>query len=804
MRKSVALLACLLPVLVFARTEPQLRALPIETALDAPGLGPWQPVALAADHAYVAYVACSPKQKAAFEDAARAAGRVYEFGERWYFGCHVEVAETASGKTTRVTDESAHSRAPVWSPDGKRLAYVAGMGAEQRLHVWDRGTQTSRRASPYQTALVGSAVPIWMPDSRHLLVLTPRQKAAEPATAAPAAPIARQDASRSGSTVTVYRSAAVAQDPNVAQSGPWSLDDGDMALLLVDSVTEESRIVLPQAPRGNSFNYVLSPDGRHVAYARASRFTTPTSQQTLMDIHAVELSSGRDSILARDVPMLFGWGMSWSADSGSLAWLTAGVQAPYEVGVHTLSTGVVRTVRYAEPPQDALGTMLSQMMQIHTNSNGVTAPVWNANGKELYVLDPLQRAVWKVRLEDSSSTRLLSFPEEQVLGVVRYDRSSVGVGGGAGTLQVFTGHRRTKQVSLHEINVATGASRKLWSEDAQINAAVASADRKLLAYIQQRADASPDIWVRAVPSGRPRRITHASPDFDAYVFGKSRLIEWTTASGQRLQGALILPAGYVPGERYPLIVFPYGGAYKSHSLHQFAGGEGALMATVDNMQLLATRGYAVLLPDAPGRKGTLMKDYADAIMPGVDRAIELGVADPERLGVIGHSNGGYTVMSLIAQTPRFKAAVSRAGFSDYVSLAFAMDPSGSNYGLNIVEDLQLGDSLWNARERWIDNSPLFRFDRVESATLIIHGGADTAVPAFAADQSFVALRRLGKRVEYARYADEGHSEEVWSHANRVDYLTRMIGWFDRFLGPDRPVPQRSTEAENSTVRAPPR
>ncbi|HET9444868.1 MAG TPA: prolyl oligopeptidase family serine peptidase, partial [Steroidobacteraceae bacterium] len=523
----------------------------------------------------------------------------------------------------------------------------------------------------------------------------------------------------------------------------------------------------------------------YAAYARATRFAAPTSQQTLMEIHTVELSTGRDSVLARDVPMLFGWGLSWSADSGSLAWLTAGVQAPYEVGVHTRSSGLTRTVRYAEAPQDVLGWMLTRMTPIHTNSNGVTAPVWNANGKELYVIDPLQRAVWKVRLEDSSSTKLLSLPEEQVLGVVHYARSAIGAEAGPGALQVFTGHERTKQVSMHEIDVGSGSSRKLWSEDAQISGVVASADSKLLAYVQQRTDAAPDIWVRAARAGRARRITHASPEFDAYVFGRSRLIEWNTASGQRLQGALILPAGYTPGKRYPLVVFTYGGAYRSHSLHQFAGGEGMLMATVDNMQLLATRGYAVLLPDAPGRQGSLMKDYAEAILPGVDRAIELGIADPERLGVMGHSNGGYTVMGLIAQTTRFKAAVSRAGFSDYVTLAFAMGPDGSTYGLNIAEDLQLGGSLWNARDRWIDNSPLFGFDRVASATLIVHGAADNAVPAFAADQSFAALRRLGKTVEYARYADEGHSEDIWTRPNRVDYVTRMLGWFQRYLGADR-------------------
>jgi dipeptidyl aminopeptidase/acylaminoacyl peptidase len=88
----------------------------------------------------------------------------------------------------------------------------------------------------------------------------------------------------------------------------------------------------------------------------------------------------------------------------------------------------------------------------------------------------------------------------------------------------------------------------------------------------------------------------------------------------------------------------------------------------------------------------------------------------------------------------------------------------------------------------LENSPFFYLDRVDASVLLVHGGDDTSVSASQADQVFSALRRLGKRVEYARYLGEGHSEEVWSVLNQADYLRRAIGWFDRYLkGPVGPV-----------------
>ena len=147
----------------------------------------------------------------------------------------------------------------------------------------------------------------------------------------------------------------------------------------------------------------------------------------------------------------------------------------------------------------------------------------------------------------------------------------------------------------------------------------------------------------------PRQLTALNPQFENYEMGTTRLVQWMSDDGQQLKGTLLLPTQYRASTRYPLIVAVYGGASGANYLDRFGlEASGPL-----NMQLLATRGYAVLVPDAPQNLGTPMFDLAKTILPGINEVIRLGIADPDRLGVIGHSYGGYSVLSLLVQTKRF-------------------------------------------------------------------------------------------------------------------------------------------------------
>jgi dipeptidyl aminopeptidase/acylaminoacyl peptidase len=300
------------------------------------------------------------------------------------------------------------------------------------------------------------------------------------------------------------------------------------------------------------------------------------------------------------------------------------------------------------------------------------------------------------------------------------------------------------------------------------------------------------IWRYSQATQETTEVMSANTFVRDVAIGEMRRFEYRGLDGQPLQGWVLLPADYQPGKRYPLFCWVYAGLV--HGVEPPSFGRFDEQPGV-NMQVLAAQGYVVLFPSMPGeRYGTVrdpMVTLPVGVLPAVDKAIELGFADSERVSVGGLSYGGYSTYGLITQTPRFKAAVSMAGPADLISTYGTLDP-GRRYTADAhlphregvwipawAESGQgaMGAPPWRDVERYVRNSPLFSVDRVQTPLMMVYGDLDM-VPMQQGEEFFTGLYRQGKRAQLVFYSGEGHG--VTTPANVRDLWSRIYAWLDEF------------------------
>jgi dipeptidyl aminopeptidase/acylaminoacyl peptidase len=684
-------------------------------------------------------------------------------------GADIFVVQVGTGVVSNVTGGTGNNWAPAWSPDGRYLAFLSDRDGTGQVKLWISEAVTGKVQKVSDVNVRANEIQ-WLPNNREVLLttlpenLTPAQFVERLSGDAAREKPGEPEAKVQGSTVVVYDSASDGQlgAAKTQQYGPWNLERYLRDLVLVDVNSGK----VTRIDSGHRITaYTVSPDGSRVAVTIAKRFEKPGSQQVLFDLNVLSLATREAQIVASNILLRSdGASFSWSPDSSRLVYQTGGTEA----------TGDCYLVGLKGAPKNITN------LQSRPN-HGAPPPLWDPKGRHVYFLH--EDAIWKASPDEETAAPLAKIPGHHLVEVVAR-RGVLFSPDGNRTLVVLTYDNEWKQSGFYAVDLETGDSVKLLQQNqwyaapGQEHSVSASPDGKRMAFFLEDAQHPQELWLASPDFRNVRRLTHINSQLDKYQMGAARLIAWQSLDGEQLHGALLLPASYAEGESYPLIVCVYGGASLSNALVQFGLDCGGM-----NMQLFSTRGYVVLLPDAPQRLGTPMADLAKTVLPGVDKVVEMGIADPNRLGVMGHSYGGYSVLSLIVLTKRFKAAMAADGFADLMASYGQMNKDGSAFAQSSAETGQMlmGGTPWQFRERYIENSPVFYLDRVETPLLLVHGAADPTVPSFLADEVFVGLRRLGKDVAYAKYEGEGHSPLDWSYANQVDFCNRVIAWFDEYL-----------------------
>ena len=355
---------------------------------------------------------------------------------------------------------------------------------------------------------------------------------------------------------------------------------------------------------------------------------------------------------------------------------------------------------------------------------------------------------------------------------------------------------------LVESDAANGARRILpialnggvLGKGATLPASAALVDADLSAGTLLSSDGTTDgLFLREtdLSHGRTRAGLSLDTDLASIDWGRRMLIDYAGRYGVRLKGAVILPPGFKPGLRYPTLVWVYDG-YQVDGL----GGEyftDPRMPGIYNLQAYAARGYVVLVPSMPmpteSDRNDVYAHVGDGVMPAIDRLVELGIADPDRLGVFGQSYGGYSVYALVTQTHRFKAAVAMAGITDLTGFSDQFDATAHGYP-GIENEGSANPTIADQFGRHVPphadyvgywrNSPLAYVDRVETPLLMIHGEHDDRGPSSQAESFFSGLYVQGKTARLLRYGGETHSL-AQSPANVRDIFGQTVGWFDKYV-----------------------
>ena len=334
----------------------------------------------------------------------------------------------------------------------------------------------------------------------------------------------------------------------------------------------------------------------------------------------------------------------------------------------------------------------------------------------------------------------------------------------------------TKKEGLARVEPGkAGVTMKLWG-DARLGVVKARKADTFL-YTQQTVTDFPNYYVTDASLAPGRRITDANPQQRSIAWSAgARLVDYTSAKGHKLQAAMYLPANYEPGKKYPTVVYIY--EKRSQNLHTY-NVPNATRAF--NPAVYTSRGYVVLEPDIVYTLNDPGMSAVWAVVPAVEAAIATGVVDREKIGIHGHSWGGYQTAFLITQTNLFKSAIAGAALTNMVSMYGSVYWNSGTADGAIFESSQgrfLG-GYWDNTEAYIRNSPVFHATKVETPLLLLHNDQDGAVPFNQGLEYYNVLRRLGKEVAMLQYVGENHG--VTRPANQKDYTIRMREFFDHHL-----------------------
>lgn len=412
---------------------------------------------------------------------------------------------------------------------------------------------------------------------------------------------------------------------------------------------------------------------------------------------------------------------------------------------------------------------------------------WSIDGHKLLLYD--QYDVWMVSLNDndlkfdrltSGKEAGIKFRIDNVSAVNRVRANYSGVTAATFNLNkplIMKGIETGSADSAYYILDLKKGSKRLTSLGCGVKNLLQSESNNAFVYLEETYSDSPKLIFKKNYNSKTTILAYSNTHQRYFEWGQSKMIHYNK-NAQSLNAALFYPAGYVSGKSYPMIVYIYSIVSDAKNVYINPSMQSPIGFNISNF---TSKGYFVLLPDISYEIGNTGISAADCVTAAVDKVMTMGLVDSKKIGLIGHSFGGYEVNFTITQTNMFAAAVSGSAVSDNISHYFTIN-TNSNVGESWRYENQqyrMGKSFYEDKESYYRNSPILHADNIKTPILTWVGGLDENVQPTQGKEFFLALRRLGKKNVMIVYPDDGH---ILSKRENQEDLTRKIeDWFGYYL-----------------------
>ena len=683
-------------------------------------------------------------------------------------GNSVQAYDPAKGELKVLDSGNAVFSSLVWRKDSSDLAAFRSVknkdfeGESNLLLVWkDLGAKKSVEAAAGKR-IVPSRAPQWSEDGRIVFVgLADWDKKIDPVKS-----------DEEASNVEVWHPKDVnviseqklrsARDRDRNVTAAWHVDDN--RLVPLGSNNKENM----QLPRTGA---------RALAVDETPYETTGMFGRNYADVYKVDLATGaREKIATKVVPPV------WGSPGGKYALNFK----DGEYWLYDLASGTSRNL------SKAAGVSFINREDDHPSPArpawGVAG--WSKNDASAIVYDEFD--LWELPVDGSKPRRLTDGGQEQIRHrYVNPDaRAAGGRGGrGGGGTQEPIDLAKPVYVSTYGVwtkkegfsRVADGkVDRAVWV-DRTVGGLRKAKDADIFAWQQEAFEVSPDAFAAGAELKDAHQVTATNPFLKDYAWGKSQLLEYKSPKGERLQGALFFPANYDPAKKYPLIVHIY--ERESQFLHRwFPASERSPYSE----SIWTANGYFVLMPDIVFRARDPGLSVLECVTAATKKVLESGMIDAKRVGLVGHSWGGFGTSFVLTQTDLFTAGVAGGPLTNLVS---SYGEIYWNNGIPETGHAEVGQErlevpLWEDPAAYLRNSAVFHVNKMKGALLLSVGDKDGASDWHQDIEMYNLARRAGKQCVMLVYPGENHALAV--KANQIDYHRRILDWFDQYLKDGKP------------------